>query len=117
MVQISPTGRRNEYWRRKLYRASQIPSRYVQLFMTQGVKHHPKGIDAIAYLIACPAQMSEDINPWGDCDMLKVVLDGETFYLKVDCYASDGSLRYGSEDPADDAKTTRVFTCLLASEY
>ena len=117
VVQISPTGLRNEYWRKRLLVGLTPPARYVQFFMTQGIRQHPKGVEAMAYLLTCPAQMDENINPWGDCDMLKVVFRGDTFYLKVDCYASDGTLQYGSPDPTDDEKTTRIFTCLLASEY
>ncbi|MEQ1708542.1 MAG: DUF3768 domain-containing protein [Terricaulis sp.] len=35
--------------------------------------------------------------------------------LEIDCY--NKSLRYGSDDPADPAVTTRVLTIMLASEY
>ena len=117
MAKITPTGMRNEYWRSRLLVGLTPPARYVQFFMTQGVRMHPRGVEAMAYLLTCPAQLEESINPWGDCDMLKVVFSGETFYLKIDCYSSDGTLKHASEDPADDQKTTRVFTCLLASEY
>lgn len=34
---------------------------------------------------------------------------------KIDCY--DAALEYGSHNPADPARTTRVLTIMLASEY
>lgn len=117
MIRISPTGLRNEHWRKKLLSVDRAQNRYAQLFMTRGVQTHQKGVDAMAYLIACPSQMSMDINPYGDCDLLKVIFASDLFFLKVDCYASDGSLNFGSDDPASDEKTTRIFTCMLASEY
>lgn len=41
----------------------------------------------------------------------------DTFLLKVDCYARRWEPNEASEDPADDEKTTRVCTCMLANEY
>jgi len=49
--------------------------------------------------------------------LLKVELGGDTFLLKVDCYARSWEPNEASEDPANDEMTTRVYTCLLASEY
>lgn len=117
MVQISPTGLRNEYWRRRLLLSGSTPPGYAKIFLTRGLYEHPKLVDVIFRLLSCPVQMGEDINPYGDCDLLKLVMEGETFYLKVNCCASDGDLKLGSDDPTDDEKTTRVFTCMLASEY
>lgn len=39
----------------------------------------------------------------------------ETVFWKIDYY--DNALEFGSEAPWDDAKTTRVMTIMLASEY
>ena len=66
-------------------------------------------------LLTCPTQIDPGVNPSGECDLLKVVLDGETFYLKVDCYARNWEPSEVSEDPANDEKTTRVYTCMLGT--
>ncbi|GEM_PF-2765985 len=116
-VKISPTGIRNEFWRGQLKQDVRVPRHYARIYLTRGVKNHPMWMEALAALLAGPAQMDEGINPWGDCDMLKVSLGGEIFYLKVDCYGKAESMDQGTEDPADDERTIRVFTCLLASEY
>ena len=59
---------------------------------------------------------SEESDTYGEHDFGSVEIDGDTFFWKIDYYADD-SLTYGSEDPADPAKTYRVLTVMLASEY
>ncbi len=54
-------------------------------------------------------------DPHGEHDFGSFKIDGETFFFKIDYYASD--MRGGSEDPADPKKTTRVLTIMLASDY
>ena len=44
-----------------------------------------------------------------------MVIDGTMLFWKIDYY--DKQVEYGSEDPADPAKTTRVLTIMLADEY
>ena len=51
----------------------------------------------------------------GEHDFGSVSIAGETVFWKIDYYDLD--LRFGSEDPADDAITRRVMTIMLASEY
>lgn len=52
---------------------------------------------------------------YGEHDFGAIELGGSRFFWKIDYYNRefDG----GSENPADPAKTTRVLTIMLASEY
>ena len=117
MAQINDVGRRNEYWMARLANGPAPEPQFARLFITRGANLHPRGMEALRLLLDGPTQDHDDIDPYGDRDMRKVTLDGTKFYLKVDCYAPADDLQWGSESPEDDAKTTRVFTCLLADEY
>ena len=54
-------------------------------------------------------------DPYGEHDFGSIEIDGIRFFWKVDYYNRE--LEGGSEDPADPAKTTRVLTIMLTSEY
>ena len=54
-------------------------------------------------------------DPYGEHNFGSIELDGTRFFWKVDYYNLE--LDGGSEDPADPAKTARVLTIMLASEY
>lgn len=54
-------------------------------------------------------------DPYGEHDFIAFELEGETYFAKIDYY--DQNLEFGSEDPADPAKTTRVLTIMLSSDY
>jgi hypothetical protein len=57
----------------------------------------------------------EGNDPYGEHDFGAFELDGNKFFWKIDYY--DPSLAFGSEDPSDPTKTTRVLTLMLAEEY
>ena len=58
---------------------------------------------------------TEDNDPHGEHDFGAFDHAGKHVFWKIDCY--DSSMEFGSEDPADPAKTTRVLTIMLAEEY
>jgi hypothetical protein len=54
-------------------------------------------------------------DPHGEHDFGSFEVAGKNIFWKIDYY--DAAMRFGSEDPADPSKTTRVLTIMLASEY
>ena len=56
-----------------------------------------------------------DNDPHGEHDFGSFDLAGDKFFWKIDYY--DFTLEFGSDDPADPSKTTRVLTLMLAAEY
>lgn len=56
-----------------------------------------------------------DNDPRGEHDFGNFEIDGRKLFFKIDHY--DEAMEFGSEDPADPTKTTRVLTIMLASEY
>lgn len=88
-----------------------------KLYMTAGIAEHgePFGIRAVAAIALFDA-FTEDIDPHGERDMIRVVIDGIIVWGKIDYYSKvDPDL--GSEDPGDAAVTERVMTVLLPEEY
>jgi hypothetical protein len=56
-----------------------------------------------------------DNDPHGEHDFGSFTHQGQKLFWKIDYY--DAALEFGSEDPADPAKTARVLTIMLANEY
>jgi hypothetical protein len=54
-------------------------------------------------------------DPHGEHDFGNFEVDGRKLFWKIDLY--DAAMEFGSEDPADPSRTTRVLTIMLASEY
>ncbi|HEX3882410.1 MAG TPA: DUF3768 domain-containing protein [Stellaceae bacterium] len=55
-----------------------------------------------------------DNDPHGEHDFGNLEIDGRKLFWKIDQY--DAAMEFGSEDPADPSKKTRVLTIMLASE-
>jgi hypothetical protein len=84
--------------------------------MTAGVDALPDMVKAEALEQAATFDdFNEDNDAHGEHDFGAFELCGRRFFWKIDYY--DRDLKYGSEDPSDPAKTTRVMTVMLASEY
>jgi hypothetical protein len=58
---------------------------------------------------------TDDNDPHGEHDFGSIDHKGERIFWKIDYY--DRACEFGSEDPADPTKTTRVLTIMLAEEY
>ena len=54
-------------------------------------------------------------DPYGEHDFGAFEIEGCQLFWKISYYDED--LGYGSEDPSDPAKTTRVLTIMRAEEY
>ena len=65
--------------------------------------------------VATFADFTQYNDAYGEHDFGFFELVGRTFYWKIDYY--DEKCEFGSEDPADPKKTTRVLTLMLAAEY
>jgi hypothetical protein len=84
--------------------------------MTSGVDELPDCVKAEAFMqVAHFSDFTPDNDPYGQHDFGSFMLVGRTFLWKIDYY--DKEMQYGSEDPADPEKTTRVLTVMLAEEY
>jgi Protein of unknown function (DUF3768) len=91
--------------------------------MTGGTVVMTAGVDALASdvkamvirRVATFSDFNKDNDPHGEHDFGSFTFVGRKFFWKIDYY--DAKLEFGSEDPADPSKTTRVLTIMLASEY
>lgn len=92
-----------------------------KIVLTQGVRGLPQNV--IAYILykvqhfnELTNEFTQDNDPYGEHDFGVIkIADVGTFYWKIDYYDLD--LRYGSEDPSDPTKTTRVLTIMFNHEY
>jgi Protein of unknown function (DUF3768) len=87
-----------------------------KVFVTAGVDTLPSDVKAMAIReVATFSAFTPDNDPHGEHDFGNFELAGRKFFWKIDTY--DAAMEFGSEDPADSAKTTRVLTIMLAGEY
>jgi hypothetical protein len=84
--------------------------------MTRAVADLPAAVVSRAVTIVQTFNdFTEDNDPHGEHDFFRFELTGETFFWKCDYY--DKNLQFGSDDPSNPEKTTRVATLMLASDY
>jgi hypothetical protein len=87
-----------------------------RVMMTAGVDALPPDVKAaVIRKVAMFSDFTADNDPHQEHDFGSFTLAGRKFFWKIDAY--DKAMQFGSEDPADPAKTTRVLTIMLASEY
>ena len=58
---------------------------------------------------------TEDNDPHQEHDFGSIEFLGRKFFWKLDYY--DSTMTYGSEDPSNPTKTTRVLTIMRSEEY
>ncbi len=70
---------------------------------------------SVIFRVMTFSEFTPENDPYGEHDFGNFELAGRRFFFKLDYY--DRDLVFGSDDPADPAKTTRVLTLMLAEEY
>jgi hypothetical protein len=90
-----------------------------RIMLTSGIRElaaaWPLGDLAIYIKVQTYSDFNEDNNPHGENDFGSFEFAGEKCFWQISYY--DKSMEYGSEDPSDPEKTTRVLTIMRASEY
>lgn len=87
-----------------------------RVLQTAGVASLPGDVQALVLRrVATYADFDEGDDPWGEHDFGAFEIEGRKFFWKIDYY--DAKMEFGSEDPSDPTKTTRVLTIMLAEEY
>ena len=85
-----------------------------RVMVTQGVQQIGR-LDEILTAVKQFSDFNPNNDPYGEHDLGKIKLFGETIFWKFDYY--DHTLEFGSEDPSDPAVTCRVLTIMLSREY
>jgi hypothetical protein len=87
-----------------------------RVLMTAGVNALPAEIKAaVMQRVTTFSDFNADNDPHGEHDFGNFTLASRKFFFKIDYY--DAKMEFGSEDPADPTKTTRVLTIMLVEEY
>jgi len=87
-----------------------------KVMMTSGINALPDDLKArILEKVRTFDAFSPDNDPHREYDFGSFEEGGHKVFWKIDCF--DAAMEFGSEDPADPSKTTRVLTIMLASEY
>jgi hypothetical protein len=87
-----------------------------KVLLTAGVDALPADVKALVLRrVATFSDFTADNDPHGEHDFGSFEIAGRKLFWKIDYY--DAAMEFGSEDPADPRKTTRVLTIMLAAEY
>src|SRR5713226_195347 len=78
-----------------------------RVMMTAGIDALPSDVKAMVIRkVATFSEFTADNDPHGEHDFGSFALAGRKFFFKLDYF--DRNMEFGSEDPADPSKTTRV---------
>jgi hypothetical protein len=87
-----------------------------RVYMTAGVDALPSDVKAmVVRRVSTFSDFTADNDPHGEHDFGSFEVSGRKVFFKIDYF--DAAMEFGSEDPADATKTTRVLTIMLAEEY
>src|SRR4051794_39084696 len=87
-----------------------------KVVLTAGVNALPSDVKAaVIQRVMTFSDFNEENDPHQEHDFGNFTLAGRKFFFKLDYY--DSNMEFGSEDPSDPSKTTRVLTIMLAEEY
>jgi hypothetical protein len=87
-----------------------------RVVLTAGVAALPAAQrEAIIKAVQAFSDFTPENDPYGDHDFGGFAVDSCNFFWKIDYY--DLAMKFGSDDPADPAVTSRVLTVMLAEEY
>ena len=87
-----------------------------KVMMTSGINALDDGVKArILEKVRTFNAFSGENDPYHEHDFGAFEGGGYKVLFKLDYY--DVTMEFGSEDPADPSKTTRVLTIMLASDY
>ncbi len=97
------------------FRATMNPA-FGRVMLTAGLNNlRPEQRAAAIGKVAAFDTFTSDNDPNGEHDFGAFEIAGQRCFWKIDYY--DKALEFGSDDPADPEKTTRVLTIMLAEEY
>jgi hypothetical protein len=87
-----------------------------RVVMTAGIDALPEQTKRnLIEAVKAYSDFDEDNDPHGEHDFGSIEIGHATVFWKVDYY--DNNVKFGSDDPSDPTKTTRVLTIMLAEEY
>src|SRR5437899_9415547 len=87
-----------------------------RVMMTAGVDAVPSDVKAMVIRrVATFSEFTPENDPHGEHDFGSFSLAGRKFFFKIDYF--DAAMEFGSQNPADPSKTTRVLTIMLGEEY
>lgn len=107
----------NDAFRRTILPSGQQPNTPKgKIVMTQGISALEPDVQMeLVQQVAVFEDFVEDSDPHGWHEMGVIEIADTTIWFKIDLY--DTKYQYGSPDPQALAKTRRVLTLLLPSEY
>jgi Protein of unknown function (DUF3768) len=87
-----------------------------KVLLTAGVNALPSDIKVVVIQhVVTFSEFNEGNDPHGEHDFGNFSLAGRKFFWKIDYF--DAKMEFGSEDPSDPSKTTRVLTIMFVEEY